>query len=77
MSLLEQVKQAVEKEKLKPKVICWQVEFFDEDEAQRFEWVESTTPELAMKEVAKQWRRAKVFSAIPSKYSLKEIEKMG
>ena len=72
MTLIEQAKQAVVKAKSKP--ICWEVHFFDADQAERMDWTESATEELAKKEILKRWKGARIFHVCESKYTMEEIE---
>jgi hypothetical protein len=74
MSIIDGAKQAIEEAKAKP--ICWEVCFFDADGAERMDWAETSTDELAKKEVAKRWKGAKIFHVRKSKYTLEEIENL-
>jgi hypothetical protein len=74
MSIIEQAKQAIEKTKTKP--VCWEVQFFDADQAERMDWSEAVDEEAAKKEIAKRWKGAKIFHVHKSKYTLAEIEEL-
>jgi CRISPR/Cas system-associated endonuclease Cas1 len=74
MSIIEQAKKAVEQAKTKP--VCWEVQFFDGDGAERMDWAETTSDEIAKKEVAKRWKGAKIYNVRRSKYTMEEIENL-
>ena len=72
MGIIDQAKKAIEEAKNKP--IVWEVRFFDIDQAERIEWVEKESAELAEEEVKKQWKGAKPYHVKKSKYTMEEIE---